>query len=45
MKLAELRRDFRSWLISASDSVAKRLGGGQRAGLAVYQNTYRAQLG
>ncbi|HZW20837.1 DNA-binding domain-containing protein [Noviherbaspirillum sp.] len=44
MTLAELQRDFRAWLVSASDESAARLGGGKRAGLAVYQNNYRAQL-
>jgi hypothetical protein len=44
MMLAELQRDLRSWLISASDEAAARFGSGVRAGLAVYQNNYRAQL-
>lgn len=44
MMLAELQRDFRSWLINASDETASRFGSGARAGLAVYQNNYRAQL-
>lgn len=44
MKLADLQRDFRSWLLSASEPVAQRLAGERRAGLAVYQNNYRAQL-
>jgi hypothetical protein len=43
--LAELQRDFRSWLIGASDEAAIRLGGERAAaGLAVYQNNYRGQL-
>lgn len=48
MKLAELQRDFRSWLTDAGSaaaaSAAGRLGGGDAPGLAVYQNNYRAQL-
>ena len=43
MMLADLQRDFQSWLTSASDEAAQRLGGAA-AGLAVYQNNYRAQL-
>ncbi|HLZ66532.1 MAG TPA: DNA-binding domain-containing protein [Aliidongia sp.] len=42
--LADLQRDFRSWLVSASDDAAMRFGAGARAGLAVYQNNYRGQL-
>jgi hypothetical protein len=44
MTLAELQRDFRSWLVEESDDAAKRLTGDARAGLFVYQNNYRAQL-
>lgn len=44
MTLAELQRDFRTWLTTASDDSAIRLGGGAMAGLDVYQNNYRAQL-
>jgi hypothetical protein len=44
MTLAELQRDFRHWLVSASDDAASRLGQDNGAGLAVYQNNYRAQL-
>jgi hypothetical protein len=44
MTLAELQRDFRHWLVSASDDAASRLGADKSAGLAVYQNNYRAQL-
>lgn len=44
MTLAELQRDFRTWLVSASDDSATRLAGGAMAGLNVYQNNYRAQL-
>jgi len=39
MMLRELQRDFRQWLVSASP-----LLGAHEAGLAVYQNNYRAQL-
>lgn len=48
MMLADLQSDFRRWLTSASADAAGRLGGGASvgadAGLAVYQNNYRAQL-
>ncbi|UII69376.1 DNA-binding domain-containing protein [Pseudomonas sp. HN11] len=43
MNLAELQQTFRSWLVSASDESAQLLGN-HHAGLAVYQNNYRAQL-
>ncbi len=43
--LADLQRDFRTWLTEASDAAAAKLGGERvTAGLAVYQNNYRAQL-
>lgn len=43
--LAELQRDFRTWLVTASDAAAGSLGGDKAAaGLAVYQNNYRSQL-
>ena len=42
MMLADLQRDFRAWLTGASSDAASRLG--TDAGLAVYQNNYRAQL-
>jgi hypothetical protein len=44
MTLAELQRDFHLWLVSASSGAASRLGKDTSAGLAVYQNNYRAQL-
>lgn len=44
MMLAEMQRDFQSWLVTASSEAAVRLGGGHTAGLSVYQNNYRAQL-
>ena len=44
MMLAELQRDFRSWLVTAADDAAIRLGAGAMAGLSIYQNNYRAQL-
>jgi hypothetical protein len=44
MNLAEMQRDFRSWLVTASDDAAQRLGDGRLAGLSVYQNNYRVQL-
>lgn len=43
MNLAEWQRTFCSWLVNASDDCAQRLGN-HHAGLAVYQNNYRAQL-
>jgi len=44
MMLADLQRDFQTWLVKAESSAS--LGDGARAmaGLAVYQNNYRAQL-
>ncbi len=42
--LADLQRDFRAWLTTGTDEVAGRFGDGATAGLAVYQNNYRAQL-
>jgi hypothetical protein len=44
MMLADLQRDFQTWLVAATPSAS--LGDGARAmaGLAVYQNNYRAQL-
>lgn len=44
MILAELQRDFRTWLVSPSDDSAQRFGANAAAGLAIYQNNYRAQL-
>lgn len=43
MNLAEWQQTFRCWLVSASDESAQLLGN-HHAGLAVYQNNYRAQL-
>ena len=44
MTLADLQRDFRAWLTSASTDAAARFGADAKTGLAVYQNNYRAQL-
>jgi hypothetical protein len=50
MKLADMQHDFRRWLTAAAPDAASRLTGGdsvsagEGAGLAVYQNNYRAQL-
>ncbi|HXP02002.1 MAG TPA: DNA-binding domain-containing protein [Luteibacter sp.] len=44
MNLAEWQREFRTWLVTPSDEAATRFGAGATAGLAVYQNNYRAQL-
>lgn len=43
MKLAQWQQAFHTWLVSASDDSARLLGD-RHAGLAVYQNNYRAQL-
>jgi hypothetical protein len=44
MSLVDLQRDFRLWLVNASEQAAGRIPGAHSAGLAVYQNNYRAQL-
>jgi hypothetical protein len=44
MSLLDLQRDFRLWLERGSAPAARRLAGAHAAGLAVYQNNYRAQL-
>jgi hypothetical protein len=44
MNLHAMQRDFRRWLTSSEAAPARRLTGGDRRGLAVYQNNYRAQL-
>ncbi|RUL66800.1 DUF2063 domain-containing protein [Dyella dinghuensis] len=44
MNLAEMQRDFQSWLVAASSDAASRLSIGSSAGLNVYQNNYRVQL-
>lgn len=44
MSLAALQRDFRAWLVDSDGEAAMRIGRRAGAGLAVYQNTYRAQL-
>lgn len=44
MNLAQMQRDFQSWLVTASSDAASRLGNGSSAGLNVYQNNYRVQL-
>ena len=43
MNLARLQQEFQNWLVNASDESAALLGN-HVAGLAVYQNNYRAQL-
>lgn len=43
MNLAQFQSTFCHWLVSASDESAELLGN-KSAGLAVYQNNYRAQL-
>lgn len=43
MNLAQWQDAFHHWLVSASDESARTLGN-KGAGLAVYQNNYRAQL-
>jgi hypothetical protein len=42
MKLADLQRDFGTWLVAPDHALAQRLGPDAR--LAVYQNNYRSQL-
>lgn len=44
MNLADMQRDFQSWLVNGSEDAADRLSVHAAAGLAVYQNNYRAQL-
>lgn len=44
MKLADMQRDFRTFLTTASSDAASRLGKDVTAGLSIYQNNYRAQL-
>lgn len=44
MRLADLQRDFQTWLVTATPSDSLGSGARERAGLAVYQNNYRAQL-
>ncbi|MFM0339404.1 HvfC/BufC family peptide modification chaperone [Paraburkholderia fungorum] len=42
--LADLQRDFRSWITTASSDTVQRMGVSAMAGLSVYQNNFRAQL-
>jgi hypothetical protein len=44
MMLADMQRDFQTWLVSATPSAAIGTDARTMAGLAVYQNNYRAQL-
>jgi len=44
MKLIDLQRDMRVWLLREDAGAAGRLGPGAAPGLRVYQNNYRAQL-
>ena len=44
MMLCTLQTDFRDWLTSGSDDAAARFAPDAQAGLAVYQNNYRAAL-
>jgi hypothetical protein len=44
MTLADLQRDFRTWITTASPDAAQRMGVSTVAGLSVYQNNFRAQL-
>ncbi|WP_017906583.1 DNA-binding domain-containing protein [Pseudomonas asplenii] len=44
MNLAQLQQQFQQWLVTGSDEFVRSLGDGLDAGLAVYQNNYRAQL-
>lgn len=44
MTLAELQRDFQTWLVGANAGASLGSGARAMAGLAVYQNNYRARL-
>lgn len=44
MMLADLQRDFHHWLVTATPSASLGADARAMAGLAVYQNNYRAQL-
>ncbi len=44
MMLADLQRDFQTWLVKAESSASLGADARAMAGLAVYQNNYRAQL-
>ncbi|MES2351748.1 MAG: DNA-binding domain-containing protein [Pseudomonadota bacterium] len=44
MMLADLQRDFQTWLVAAEPSASIGTDARAMAGLAVYQNNYRAQL-
>lgn len=44
MSLIALQRDFRRWLLTGAGDAGAGLPGATEAGLAVYQNNYRAQL-
>lgn len=44
MGLKALQEDFRAWLVSEDEASVRRLPLGDRRGLPVYQNNYRAQL-
>lgn len=44
MMLADLQRDFRTWITTASTDAAQRMGISSTVGLPVYQNNFRAQL-
>ena len=44
MMLADLQRDFQTWLVKAESSASLGVDARALAGLAVYQNNYRAQL-
>jgi hypothetical protein len=44
MKLADLQRQFSDWLVAPASDAAPTLDVRSKAGFAVYQNNYRAQL-
>jgi hypothetical protein len=44
MMLADLQRDFQAWLVTATPAASLGRDARAMAGLAVYQNSYRAQL-
>jgi hypothetical protein len=44
VKLLEVQRSLREWLVAESAEAAARLGAAAAPGLAVHLNTYRGQL-
>ena len=44
MRLIDLQRDMRAWLMREDASAAIRIGENAAPGLRVYQNNFRSQL-